>query len=215
MGIRWVWIVPVLVIGMVLAIVLWPSRGGDLRRFDPAAVARAETGMWRSYYNHHRVLLFRQVSGLLREQYGMSWFRSQMTAYHAARAAVVFQRGHGRSEYERALPDLVSYYAGIRAESNAGFDVQEAALRELEWWIIHRERNRYGADALVRSLADLQSCLYQMPADKFQEHAKARAGAMILRDDRAAQGAVTAADWTRIGQLLDQSWVSLWRAVQR
>jgi hypothetical protein len=126
---------------------------------------------------------------------------------------VVFQRGHNRSEYERALPDLIEYYGAIRASSATPFDVREAARRELEWWIIHRERARYG-NALIRSLADLQQCLYQLPPEKFQEHADARAEAMIIRDDRAAQGGVSEEDWSRIGALLDRSWRSLWQAVQ-
>lgn len=215
MRIRWVWMAPIVFIVAALATVLWPSRGGDLRKFDATAVARTETAMWRSYYDHKGWLLYRQLAGLMREQYGMSWFRSQMAAYHAAQAAVVFQRGHGRPEYERALPGLVAYYAAIRATSTSPFDVHEAARRELEWWIVHRERARYGNQALVRSLAELQACLYQLPAGRFEEHAVTRAEAMTIRDDRAAQGGVYEPDWSQIGKLLEQSWGSLWRAVQR
>lgn len=197
------------------AIVLWPSRQSDLRVFDPVAVARLETDMWRSYYDHKPLLLYRQLAELMQQQYGMSWFRAQVTAYHAAKAAVVFQRGHARPEYERALPDLVDYYAEIRSSSKNVFNIQEAARRELEWWIIHRERDRYGKDALIRSLAELQEALYQQPADRFREHAAARAEAMIIRDDRAAAGDVTQADWSRINHLLDQSWNSLRQNVRQ
>jgi hypothetical protein len=192
----------------------WPSRPADLRRFDPKAVARIETSMWRSYYGHKPLHLFGELSGLMREQYGMSWFRAKMSAYHAARAAVKFHEGSSRPDYERALPDSVEYYRAIRSTSATRFDVHEAARRELEWWIVHRERDRYGKAALIRSLASLQECLYQLPAERFQGHAAARAEAMLIRDTGAAEGGVTEADWLRIAGLLDQSWTVLWQAVQ-
>ena len=51
-----------------------------------------------------------------------------------------------------------------------------------------------------------------MPADRFREHAKYRAEAMILRDRLWEQSGVTEADWQTINQLLLQSWRSLWQA---
>ena len=171
--------------------------------------------MWRAYYDRRRIALFLQLGDLLREQYKMSWVRSQMAAYHAARAAVVFQNGRGRPDYEHALPDLEAYYGSIRTRSSAPFEVKEAARRELEWWIVHRERARYGKERLVQTLADLQAAVYGMPADRFRKHAEARAEAMLIRDDRAAAGGVSDGDWARIHSLLDESWTSLWQAVQR
>ena len=69
--------------------------------------------------------------------------RSNVVAYRAAHAAFVFKDGHERAEYERALPDLVEFYTALRGVSDTPFDVDEAARRELEWWIVHRERDRH------------------------------------------------------------------------
>jgi hypothetical protein len=63
------------------------------------------------------------------------------------------------------------------------------------------------------SLAGLAAELYQLPAERFTAHARARAEAMTLRDERAAAGGVTELDWRRIGGLLDTSWSSLHAAV--
>ena len=52
-----------------------------------------------------------------------------------------------------------------------------------------------------------------MPMDRFSDHAKYRAEAMLLRDRLAEQGRVTETDWQKIADLLRQSWVSLWHAV--
>ena len=52
--------------------------------------------------------------------------------------------------------------------------------------------------------------IYQMPADRFLEHAKYRAEAMILRDDLSLENGVSEADWQKINRLLLLSWRSLW-----
>jgi hypothetical protein len=140
---------------------------------------------------------------------------------------VVFQRGHNRGEYERALPDLMevarlrsavdreSDYMIVRRRSDAPFDVEKSAQLELEWWIVHRERDRRDPGDLARALAGLQAEIYLCPQDRLVAHAKARAEAMLIRDTRAADGGVTEPDWERIGVLLDASWVSLQTAVSQ
>lgn len=45
------------------------------------------------------------------------------------------------------------------------------------------------------------------------DHGRLRAEAMTIRDTKAEQGGVTEADWTRIDELLHQSWRSLHEAV--
>ena len=186
-----------------------------LREFDGHAVGRVETAMWRSYYGHKPLNLFGELVELLRGQYHVPFWRACVGAYDAARAAVVFQAGHNRAEYERALPDLVSFYAIVRRGSDVPFDVGKCARLELEWWIVHRERAQHDRGDLESGLADLQAEIYQCPGDRLATHAKARAEAMLLRDAGAESGGVTEQDWQRIGALLDASWVSLQAAVSR
>jgi hypothetical protein len=193
---------------------LFVPRRSDLRSFDARDVARLETRMWRSYYDRRPLELFLEMSELLRTQYRFSWLRSQIGAYHAAKGAYLFKGGRSRAEYERALPDLRAFYSAVRREANIAFDADEAARKELEWWIVHRERARYGKAALEDSLARLQACLYGLPAEAFRAHATARAEAMLLRDAEAERGGVSEAGWRRIGALLDRSWSSLHGVVQ-
>jgi hypothetical protein len=192
---------------------LYSPRRTSLRDFDPDEVARLETDMWRSYYSRERVRLFTQMSELLRTQYRLPLWRSNAVAYRAAKAAFVFKDGHSRGDYERALPDLVSYYKSIREVSDTDFDPERAARLELEWWIVHRERAAHAPGDLDRALADLASEIYRVPADKLMEHARLRAEAMTIRDTKADQGGVTEEDWKRIDELLHQSWRSLHQAV--
>jgi len=202
-------------VGMAIWIALDLQRhvSSDLRAFDPEQVARLDTDMWRSYYDRERLKLFYQLVVLLRQQYHMTTTRSYVVAFHAAKAAFVFKDGKGRSDYERALPDLLAYYQAIRDTSQTPFDVARAANLELEWWIVHRERKRHAPGDLDRALADLAAEIYQMPASKFAEHGRYRAEAMVIRDDRAEQGELSETDWNQIHDLLRRSWVSLWQAV--
>jgi hypothetical protein len=192
---------------------LYAPRRTSMRDFDADEVARLETAMWRSYYSRQRVKLFREMSELLRTQYRLPLLRSNAVAYRAAKAAFVFKDGHSRADYERALPDLVSFYQSIRAVSDTDFDTERAARLELEWWIVHRERRAHAPEDLPRALADLQSELFRVPAERLAEHARLRAEAMDIRDTKADAGGVNEEDWRKIDELLRQSWRSLHAAV--
>jgi len=120
----------IVVLCSLAILVLWISADllraspHDLRRFDAHAVAKLETAMWRSYYEHRRVAMFAELADLLRTQYHLPYWRSWAGAWHAARAAVVFERGRQRSDYRLALPHLVSYYGIVRRGSVVPFDIQ-------------------------------------------------------------------------------------------
>jgi hypothetical protein len=207
---RWyVWVASaVVLIGLVFD--LAGPRQSDLRNFDPEMVARLETEMWRSYYDRRQVPLFLQLAELLRAQYGAPFLRSNLIAFHGAKAAFVFKDGQNRKDYERALPDLMRYYSAIHRLSKSAFDLEQAAKLELEWWIIHRERKNHPREDLDRSLAELQAALYTMPAERFLEHGRLRAEAMLLRDDRSEAGPLSEENWAAIHELLRQSWRELW-----
>ena len=207
-------VVVVILGGVYVAFDLLAPRESKMRDFNADEVARLETAMWRSYYDRQQVRLFNQMTELLRSQYNLPLVRSNVVAYEAARAAFVFKDGHNRAEYERALPNLVSFYTSIRKVSDIPFDVNRAARLELEWWIIHRERHTQKPGDLDRALAELAAELYRVPVDRAMEHARLRAQAMTIRDNRAESGGVTEQDWAMIDTLLHESWRSLKEAVR-
>ncbi|HJZ67973.1 MAG TPA: hypothetical protein VKF81_07625 [Blastocatellia bacterium] len=211
-GTRIILLIVVVLLAYVAFDLLAP-RASRMRSFDPDEVARLETAMWRSYYARQRLQLYNQLSELLRTQYNLPFIRSNAVAYQAARAAFVFKDGHSRQDYEKALPYLISFYSSIRKVSDIPFDVERAARLEVEWWIIHRERASHAPGDLARALAELSSELYQMPAERFAEHARLRAEAMTIRDTKADAGGVTEQDWAEIDELLHRSWKSLKDAV--
>jgi hypothetical protein len=213
---RWWWLALVIALLAVwVAADLNTANRHSLRDFDGHEVGRLETEMWQSYYGHEKFKLFRELAELLRRQYHLPLWQSYIGAYHAAHAAVVFQAGHNRAEYMRALPGLERFYSLIHQHSETPFDVKKVAALELEWWIVHRERAQHQARDLPDSLAELQAAIYLQPASLFADHAKARAEAMLLRDEGAQAGTLSDADWRNIAMLLDRSWMSLRAAVSR
>src|SRR5437879_10908276 len=187
----------VLVLALLICGVLYDlyfPRTTHMREFDPDEVARLETAMWRSYYEKQRLKLFNQLAELLRTQYRMSTLRSNQVAYYGANAAFVFKQGQQRSDYEKALPDLVKFYDAIRKMSDIPFDVDRAARLEIEWWIIHRQRAQHPPGDLDKALAELQAEIYRVPVDRLMEHGRLRAEAMTVRDNRAEAGGVTEED---------------------
>jgi hypothetical protein len=206
-----------LVLALLISGVLYDlyfPRTTHMREFDPDEVARLETAMWRSYYDKQRLRLFNELSELLRTQYHMRLIRSNQVAYYAANAAFVFKQGKARGDYEKALPDLLKFYSEIRKLSDIPFDVDRAARLELEWWIIHRQRAQHAPGDLDKALAELQAEIYQVAVERLMEHGRLRAEAMTIRDTKAANGGVTEADWSRIDDLLKQSWLSLAKTVR-
>lgn len=190
----------------------WPFNR-DLRQFDPVALGKLETDMWRSYYDRKPVKLFFELTEVLRTQYQFPWLRSYLGAYYAAKAAFDFKDGKQRSDYEKALPALNSYFAAIHRTGNIAFDVPYAAKVELEWWIVHRERERYGKAALDTACANAAAAIYLVSPDLTLEHGRLRADAMVIRDVQAAAGGVREENWMQIDKLLQGCYRSLKRVV--
>jgi hypothetical protein len=179
----------------------------DLRAFDAAELGRLDTAMWRSYYEQRPLRLFREMAELLRTQYHLPRLRAMLDAFRATRAALAFRGAKNRADYGKALPALESFYADINSIASQKFDPNEAARLELDWWIQHREKS----PGLDNALAELQAVIYHQPASTFVEYAQLRATAMTLRDLKG--GSITQEDWSRIGAMLDRSWLALWAAV--
>jgi hypothetical protein len=186
----------------------------DFRVFEPNEVARLDTAMWRSYYDRKPLVMFGQLAELMRKQFHFPLFRSYVVAARAARAAFVFKDGKDRGDYRRALPDLIAYYSAIEKSGVTPFDVQRTAELELEWWIVHRQRDRYTVRDLERVLAEAAAELYRVPVESMSEYARQRTEAMVIRDTKAKAGGVKEEDWARIEDHLQASWRSLSAAVR-
>ncbi|MBX7172598.1 MAG: hypothetical protein K1X72_16640 [Pyrinomonadaceae bacterium] len=200
-------------LGIWIAFDLYRPHKIDIREFDADEIARLDTEMWRSYYAKERLKMFSQLTEVLEKQYKLPFWRRQLMAFYAAKAAFVFKDGKERTDYEKALPDLRKFYGEIHDISTTNFDVEKAAKLELEWWIVHRERKKYQEGDLAKALAENAAAIYNIPSEKFLEYGKYRADAMKIRDDNAETGGVTEEDWQKIDELLHKSWNSLHKTI--
>lgn len=193
---------------------LYIPREHSIRQFDPTRVASIETAMWRSYYNQSPFKLYRQLAGGLRNQFNAPYWRSYGLAFQASRAAFLFKEGASRTDYEKAIPLLEDYYSDIQQLSKEKFDIKKVARLELEWWIIHRERDKYSYDDLAKALAQTAGALYGVSPDKFADYGNLRAQAMRQCDEAQKHGMIKEADWQRIEQQLHWAWQGLARVVR-
>ena len=187
----------------------------DIRQFDPQVVAHLDTEMWRSYYDRKPLKLFFQLGALMRRQFHAPFWRSQLIAFHAAKAAFVFKKGKERADYEKALPNLEKYYTFIHNMSTTNFDVQAAARLELKWWIVHRQRAQQQGGDLEKALAESAAVIYEIAPEKLDAYAKYRAEAMQIRDNEQEKDGVSEAEWLQISNLLNQSWRALHNEVNK
>ncbi|WP_338873385.1 hypothetical protein WBJ53_30400 [Spirosoma sp. SC4-14] len=206
--------------GIVLALLLWVSidlfvpQRHSIRQFDPQVMARQETAMWRSYYEKKPLLLFWQLAASLRQHFHAPFWRSFRIAFVATKAAFDFKKGHSRADYMQALPPLIAYYQSIQAISIESFSIEKVARLELEWWIIHRQREHYSYNDLAKALAQTAAVQYNQPVPHFAVYGRWRAEAMRLRDESGQQlGGTTETDWQRIEQKLVRAWTELHKAL--
>jgi hypothetical protein len=199
------------IIAVVAATVAYSviPRRADLTRFDPAAMARRETSMWRHYYEKHYFLLFFDLYETSRREQGFSPLDSMRLAVAAARAAKAFQPSASRAEAEAALPYLIGYFRILSRAAPVAVDVEDAARTELAWWQARREAvppEQYGA-----IIARVSTLLYGVDNADIRLAGVIRAQAMEYRDAHAAN--LTVADWSAIDRQLQLAYGLLKKAV--
>ena len=199
-----------LVLGAIAAYGLWP-RAADLRGFEPAEIARLETAMWHDYYDKRYGALFYRLYELSRTQFGFSPLDSLRIAWAAAQAAKAFQPTRSREAANAALPPLVTYYRLLASAAPGGFDVEEAARLELDWWQARREA--VGPEQYGVTVARVAAITYGKRPDEpsFLISGIGRAEAMAYRDTRGQ--AITDQDWSEIECRLRRAYRSLKAAV--
>ncbi len=202
-----------------IALLLWGAFDllgpfhADLRRFDPRAIARVETEMWRAYYEKRPVGLYFGLVKMLRTQQGFPWLRANLNAYRAARAAVIFQRGRTTEEYARAVPFLNDYFASLCAIGRLPGPAEKIAEKELAWWVIHRREGTHNPKLLTSAVADAAGALYGEKPEKLKRYATLRTQAMLRRDDFAFGSGVTEDTWRSIGATLEEAYAALLEAL--
>ena len=183
-------------------------RRADLTRFDPAAMARLETAMWRHYYEQRYFFLLFDLYEVARREQGFSPLESARIALAAARAARSFQTSTSRAQAEAAIPYLVDYFRLLAPVAPVAVPVEETARTELAWWQARREAvspEQYGA-----IIARVSTLIYGVDNADIRRSGIVRAQAMDYRDAHGAN--MTEADWSAIGDRLELAYGLLKKA---
>lgn len=199
-----IWLAALIVLGLA-AYIFWP-RSAHLREFDADGVARLETRMWRSYYDHRYLALLLDLYALSRDHFGFSPADSLAIAWYAARAARTFQPTRSRAEAQKALPLLERYYTVIRAHAGETFDVHEAARTELDWWQLRRERS--GPAEYGRVIAQVTTLVFHTDNADVGRAGRLRAEMMTYRDEHG-DASMRESDWDHIERELALSYRAL------
>jgi hypothetical protein len=154
------------------------------RDFDPVALGRLETLAWASYYRREWLPALRAFVGMIDQGFGLGPRLTLVGAWHVLKANKAWAPvPHNYPALARA--SMCSFYELVVERSDLTFDPARAAELEVEWWRVHRERQREdGAsrDELERALVDLYSYVYSAPPESMHEAARWRAEAMDLSD---------------------------------
>ena len=188
------------------------------RSFDPNRVGALECRAWVAYYRRRWATLLVASVGLVRAGFGMRWWPTLKGAWLVLRAN---QRwAPADTDPDGARRCMQRFYRLVAAEAGEPLDTTEAARLEVEWWRLHRERQRGGGsggqDPLVDALAALYSFVYRARPDEVRPAADLRAAAMDVSDRWVAEGC--SLDSPLIAEersLLVRSYAALLAAVHR
>jgi hypothetical protein len=161
-------------------------RPSAMRDFDPRLVGRLECTTWVTYYRREWWPFLRAAVRVTRHAFALSW---PATLYGAV---LVLRANQLWAPYPENDPDgarrcMRRFYALVARRHAERFDVGEAARLEVEWWRLHRLRQRElppgdAPDPLVEAIAALYAHVYAVAADDVRQAARERVCAMDVSD---------------------------------
>jgi hypothetical protein len=163
-----------------------------MRDFDPRLVGALECTTWVTYYRREWRPFLRAAIRVTRHAFALPW---PATLYGAV---LVLRANRLWAPYPDNDPDgarrcMRRFYALVRRRHGERFDVSEAARLEVEWWRLHRLRQRElppgdAPDPLVEAIAALYAHVYGVPVDDVRLAARERVAAMDISDRWADAG---------------------------
>ena len=160
------------------------------RDFDVVALGRLETQAWASYYRREWVRALRSFVAMVDQGFGLGPRRTLVAAWHVLRANQAWAP-FPDNDPDAARASMLRFYRLVVAHTDLHCDPTRAAQLEVEWWRIHRVRQRddaAGRADLEQAVVDLYAHVYSTPRDSVREAARCRVEAMDLSDAWVAGG---------------------------
>ena len=161
------------------------------REFDPVKLGTAEYDGWVAYYRRDWRRVLTAAVAMVRYGFGMAWPRTLRGAWYVLRANQAWAP-YPDNDPGRARAYMRQFYALVVLDSDAlRLDPVRASELEVEWWRVHRERQREDAateDELIAALVDLYAYVYDADPEAVRPAAEHRTIAMRHSDDWVAAG---------------------------
>lgn len=168
---------------------------GSMRDFDPRLVGRLETEAWIAYYRREWPRFLRAAVSLVRHAFSLPWPETLYGAWLVLRANQLWAP-YPDNDPDGARRCMRRFYALVARRHREHFDLDEAARLEVEWWRVHRIRQREerggDADPLVEAIAALYAHVYGVEVAAARPAAEQRTLAMDLSDRWVDEGCVAA-----------------------
>jgi hypothetical protein len=149
-----------------------------------------ETDAWAAYYRREWLRFLLAALGMVRTGFGMGPGKTILGAFHVLRANQLWAP-YPDNDPDGARASMSRFYALVAADLGPDIDPARAAELEVEWWRLHRDRQRDRSAperALVAALVDLYAYVYSTSPESVHEAARYRVQAMDLSDRWVAAG---------------------------
>jgi hypothetical protein len=162
------------------------------RSFDPGRIADLEYQAWTGYYLRDWPQVLTAIVKLVREGFGMDWYRTLHGAWLMVRAAQLWAPIPD-NDPDGARACMRRFYTLVRLSYGEPANPVEAARLEIDCWRAHREVQYSMAPAgtdedLVEAVTRLYSYLYGESAAEVRSAAVGRVRAMHLSDQWVREG---------------------------
>ena len=162
-----------------------------MRSFDPRLVGSLECDAWVAYYRREWPAFLRAAIRLTHHTFGLNVPATLYGAWLVLRANQRWAP-HPDNDPEGARRCMTKFYGLVLRRHHERFDAAEAARLEVEWWRVHRIRQREapgeGEDALVDALVALYAHVYGVAPKRVRRAGAERTRAMDLSDAWVAAG---------------------------
>ena len=171
--------------------------------FDAQALAASETRMWKAYYSKDTKSLRKEMYTTLREQFGLSRYRTFMVSGRLTLAAGTFAMSGNKPE---VLNNVEKAYTHVRDATGEDFDPRAVAEAEVAWWAARRTPGKNSVEEVGGIIAHLYATLYGQTNADIEEAGYLRAKAARVRDESS--------NWLEVERLLQQSYAYLLFGIQ-
>jgi hypothetical protein len=153
-----------------------------LVRFDPLRVGYFEKENYVAYYQKRWLKLLLVSMQMTREFFQLSPWQALVGAYLVARAEIL-AAPFPDNDIPTAEAYVRRFYALVKRIHDAGFDVEEAAHWEVNWWVVHRRLfAQEDNEALVEALIQLYVVTFGLSPEAARLPAEHRARGMLYSD---------------------------------